>query len=59
MGSSHAQVVLKYVILASLLAKAEFDVLNTQEAAIYAQDPEIVAMTNLKRGFDNNDIKTI
>ena len=47
------------MILASLLSKAEFDVLSTQEAKIFSQDPEIMGMTNLKTGFNNNDIKTI
>lgn len=31
-GSARAKVLLKYVILASLLAEAEFDVMSTNEA---------------------------
>lgn len=58
-GSSRARTLLKYMILASLLSKAEFDVLSTQEAKIFASDPEIIGMTNLKTGFNNNDIKSI
>lgn len=58
-GSSRAKAILKYVILASLLSKAEFDVLSTQEARIFSSDPEIMAMTTLKAGFLENNINTI
>ena len=58
-GSVRAKTLLKYVILASLLARAEFDVLSTQEAKIFASDPEIIAMTTMKTGFIGNDINAI
>lgn len=58
-GSSRAKILLKYVILASLLADAEFDVLSTNEAQIFKTDPEIIAMTTLKAGFDKNDLNLI
>lgn len=58
-GSPRSKTLLKYVILASLLAGAEFDVQSTQEAKIFASDPEIVGMTVLKEGFLRNDIQTI
>jgi len=47
------------VILASLLAQIEFDVLSTTEAKIFASDAEIIGMTTLRSGFVNNDIKLI
>lgn len=58
-GSSRAKTLLKYVILASMLSDAEFDVLSTQEAKIFASDTEIIAMTTLKTGFNANDINSI
>jgi len=42
-----------------LLEKPDFDVLSTQEAKIFSTDPEIIAMTTLMTGFNENDINTI
>jgi hypothetical protein len=50
---------LKYVILTQLLSKSELDYLTQREAKIYVNDPEIMAMTALKRGFETNDINAI
>ena len=58
-GSPQAQTLLKYVILTQLLSKSELDYLTQREAKIYVNDPEIVAMTALKRGFETNDINAI
>ena len=58
-GSSRAKTLLKYTILAWLLEKPDFDCLSTHEAKIYANDPEIIAMTTLMTGFNENDINTI
>ena len=58
-GSSRAKALLKYVILASLLAKSEVDVLSTNEAQIFKADPEIIGMTTLRQGFEKNDIALI
>lgn len=58
-GSPRAKTLLKYVILASLLDQTEVDVLSTEEAMIFTKDPEIIAMTNLRSGFNNNDINMI
>jgi hypothetical protein len=45
--------------LTQLLSKAETDYLTQREAKIFAGDSEIMAMTDLKSGFEKNDIKTI
>ena len=58
-GSPQAQTLLKYVILTQLLSKSELDYLTQREAKIYVNDPEIMAMTALKRGFETNDINAI
>jgi COP9 signalosome complex subunit 2 len=58
-GSSKAQTLLKYVVLASLLSGSGVDYLITREAKIFAQDSEIIAMVTLKQAFENNDIKSI
>jgi COP9 signalosome complex subunit 2 len=38
-GSSRAQTLLKYVVLASLLSGSKIDYLGTREAKIFASDP--------------------
>lgn len=58
-GNARAQVLLMYTILASLLAKSEVDQLSTNEAKVYARDPQIEGMANLKSAIEKNDIKTI
>lgn len=58
-GHPRAQTMLKYVILTQLLSKSETDYLTQREAKVFVNDPEIIAMTDLKRGFETNDIKMI
>ena len=47
------------MLFSSLLAASSVDYLSTQEAKVFAQDPAIVAMSNLKEGFAQNNIKDI
>jgi len=47
-GNNKAKTLLKYVVLAQLLSGSEVDYLSTQEAKIFSQDSEIIAMINLK-----------
>ena len=58
-GHPDAKKMLKYVILTQLLSKAETDYLTQKEAKIFEADPMILAMTDLKKGFETNDIKMI
>lgn len=58
-GNARAQVILKYTILASLLAKSAVDQMQTNEAKVYARDPQIEGMANLKSAIEKNDIKTV
>lgn len=50
-GSDKARILLKYLILASMLANSEGDYLETVEAQVFKDNPEIKAMTQLKNGF--------
>lgn len=56
-GHPRAQTMLKYVILTQLLSKSETDYLTQREAKVFANDAEIIAMTDLLHGFEKNDIK--
>mmetsp|Transcript_884 Transcript_884/g.1202 ORF Transcript_884/g.1202 Transcript_884/m.1202 type:complete len:261 (+) Transcript_884:544-1326(+) len=58
-GNSRAKTLLKYVILASLLAQSEVDVMSTTQSKTFSNDPEIIGMLNLRSGFFKNDIKTM
>lgn len=58
-GHPRAVTVLKYVILNQLLAQSATEYLTQREAKVYAQDPQIVAMTDLKEGVLKNDIKKV
>lgn len=58
-GNSRALTMLKYVLLASLLAGSEVDQMSTNEAKIYAGDASIIGMNDLKEGLVKNQIETI
>lgn len=58
-GHPRAVTILKYVILTQLLSKSETDYLTQREAKVFANDASIIAMTDLKQGFEKNDIKAI
>ena len=58
-GNPRAVTMLKYLILTSLLSQTEVDFLGTREAKVYAQNAEIIGMTNLKLGFENNNVDQI
>ena len=55
-GNSRARLVLKYVILASILADSEINYATTREAKVYMEDKEIIAITQLRAAFEANDI---
>lgn len=50
-GSDKASTILKYLILSSMLADSEGDYLETQEAQVFKDHPEILAMNQLRSGF--------
>lgn len=58
-GAANAKTMLKYVVLAQILANSDVDFLGTKEASIYKDEPTILAMTDLKIGIEKNEIKDI
>ena len=58
-GSPQAKTMLKYLLLASMLAKSETSFMTQSEAKIYEKDPEIEAMCKLIKGFEEHDVKSV
>merc|ERR1712228_989880 len=58
-NSTRAKIMLKYVVLANMLALSSINPLDSREAKVYQDDPEISAMAQLRTAFENNDIQTI
>lgn len=58
-GNTRARTVLKYVILASILADSEINYAQTREAKVYMEDKQIIAITQLRTAFEQNDINQI
>lgn len=58
-GNSRAKALLKYVVLTSILAGSDINPFHSQEAKVYKDDPEIVAMMNLRLAYEANDINTV
>lgn len=58
-GHPRAVTILKYVILAQLLSKSPTDYLTQREAKVFVNDASIMAMTDLKSGFEKNDINLV
>jgi len=58
-NSGRAKVMLKYVVLANMLALSDINPFDSREAKVYQDDPEISAMANLRTAFEQNDIGTV
>lgn len=58
-GNLKAKNILVFVILASILAKSEIDFTSSREAQVYADDKDVIAITQLKNAYLKNDIKRI
>jgi COP9 signalosome complex subunit 2 len=56
-GNTRAKAVLKYVILASILANSEINFAQTREAKVYMEDKQIIAISQLRSAFEQKDIK--
>merc|ERR1719498_211390 len=54
-----AKTMLKYVVLANMLALSSINPFDSQEAKVYQEDPEIAAMASLRTAYEQNDIKSI
>jgi COP9 signalosome complex subunit 2 len=55
-GSPRAKACLKYVVLASMLAVSDINPFAAREARIYAEDPEIVALGELRQSLEAADL---
>mmetsp|Transcript_36345 Transcript_36345/g.93981 ORF Transcript_36345/g.93981 Transcript_36345/m.93981 type:complete len:455 (-) Transcript_36345:68-1432(-) len=58
-NSTRAKIMLKYVVLANMLALSDINPFDSREAKVYQDDPEISAMANLRTAYEQNDITTI
>ena len=54
-----AKTLLKYTIMASILANSKVNYATTREAKTYAQDKEIMLMNEMRSSFETNDIDNI
>lgn len=55
-GNSRAKDCLKYVVLASMLALNDINIFAAREAKAFADDREILAMSELRKSLDENDL---
>jgi len=58
-SATRAKVLLKYVVLANMLALSSINPFDSREAKVYQDDPEISAMASLRTAYEQNDIQTI
>lgn len=56
-GNPRAKSCLKYVVLASMLALSNINPFAAPEAKVYADDKEIVAMSELRQSLEANDLE--
>jgi len=56
-NNTRAKTCLKYVALASMLSKTAVNPFDGREAKVFERDPEIAAMTELRRYLQDNDLK--
>lgn len=58
-NATRAKIMLKYVVLANMLALSSINPFDSREAKVYQDDPEISAMANLRIAYEQNDIASI
>eukprot|EP00747_Dinoflagellata_sp_TGD_P166974 gnl/TRDRNA2_/TRDRNA2_190604_c0_seq1.p1 gnl/TRDRNA2_/TRDRNA2_190604_c0~~gnl/TRDRNA2_/TRDRNA2_190604_c0_seq1.p1 ORF type:complete len:452 (-),score=110.42 gnl/TRDRNA2_/TRDRNA2_190604_c0_seq1:144-1499(-) len=58
-NATRAKIMLKYVVLANMLALSSINPFDSREAKVYQDDPEISAMANLRTAYEQNDISRI
>jgi len=56
-NNARAKTCLKYVALASMLSKTAVNPFDGREAKVFERDPEIAALTDLRRYLQDNDLK--
>lgn len=55
-GNTRAKDCLKYVVLASMLALSDINPFAAREAKVFADDKEIIAMSELRMSLESNDL---
>jgi COP9 signalosome complex subunit 2 len=55
-GNLRAKHCLKYVVLASILSLSDINPFAAREAKAFSDDPEIVAMSDLRQSLETNDL---
>jgi COP9 signalosome complex subunit 2 len=56
-ANPRARACLKYVVLANMLSLSKINPFDSREAKAYQESPEIKAMINLRRAYDNKDAR--
>lgn len=56
-GNPQAKTVLKYLVLAGMLSMSEINIFCGREARVYKDDPEILAMQEMRNAFELKDLK--
>eukprot|EP00812_Abedinium_dasypus_P000884 NODE_1104_length_1239_cov_232.898649.p1 GENE.NODE_1104_length_1239_cov_232.898649~~NODE_1104_length_1239_cov_232.898649.p1 ORF type:complete len:367 (+),score=152.46 NODE_1104_length_1239_cov_232.898649:3-1103(+) len=58
-NATRAKIMLKYVVLANMLALSSINPFDSREAKVYQDDPAITAMASLRTAYEQNDIQAI
>jgi len=58
-GNPKAKQILKYVVLASILAKSELNPFDNLEAKVYKEDKDILIFSNLRTAFEQKNTKEL
>lgn len=58
-GNPRAKNVLKHLAMTSILANSKINPFHSQEAKVYKDDPEIIAMMGLRLAYENNNMQEV
>jgi COP9 signalosome complex subunit 2 len=58
-GNTRAKSVLKHLAMTSILANSKINPFHSQEAKVYKDDPEIIAMMGLRLAYESNNMQEV
>ena len=58
-GNPRAKIVLKHLAMTSILANSNINPFHSQEAKVYKDDPEIIAMMQLRLAYESNNMNEV
>ena len=58
-GNPRAKLVLKHLAMTSILANSKINPFHSQEAKVYKDDPEIIAMMGLRLAYESSDMQEV